>query len=313
MQMDQLFEFVYILIDKKQVTAKEMACHFGVSTRTVYRWIDALSLSGVPVYSTRGNGGGISISEKYTLDKTMLSEDERLAIVSSVKAFNSLSGNSKSNEMAGNKAVEKISRLAPSETNWLEVDFAPWSPEGNAVRELFALLRDSILKKHQVIFDYFSGNGKSEKRTVHPWKLIYKGQAWYLKGWCTIRKDVRFFKLSRIRNASETKRPATVTQENTAEKPLHEKNQVSAPAAPLIKIKAKVSAEKLPYLLDTFMCSELTKYKDGTALATFTIPDADWIFEMLLSFGANLKIISPKSVREKVISLAEGIIKLYKN
>ena len=111
MQMDQLFEFVYILIDKKQVTAKEMACHFGVSTRTVYRWIDALSLSGVPVYSTRGNGGGISISEKYTLDKTLHSEDERLAIVSSVKAFNSLSGNSKSNEMAGNKAVEKICLL----------------------------------------------------------------------------------------------------------------------------------------------------------------------------------------------------------
>ena len=54
MQIDQLFEFVYILIDKKQVTAKEMSEYFGVSTRTVYRWIAALSVSGVPIYSLKG-------------------------------------------------------------------------------------------------------------------------------------------------------------------------------------------------------------------------------------------------------------------
>ena len=93
MQIDQLFEFVYILIDKKQSTASEMAKRFGVSTRTIYRWIDALSVSGVPVYSLKGRGGGIAISEKYALDKRILSEEERLAIVSSVKAFNSLAGN----------------------------------------------------------------------------------------------------------------------------------------------------------------------------------------------------------------------------
>ena len=54
MQIDQLFEFVYILIDKRQVTAKEMSEYFGISTRTVYRWIDALSVSGVPIYSLKG-------------------------------------------------------------------------------------------------------------------------------------------------------------------------------------------------------------------------------------------------------------------
>ena len=75
MQIDQLFEFVYILIDKKQVTAKEMSKHFGVSTRTVYRWLEALSLSGVPVYSLKGRSGGIAISENYKLDKTLLSEE----------------------------------------------------------------------------------------------------------------------------------------------------------------------------------------------------------------------------------------------
>ena len=80
MQIDQLFEFVYILVDKKRVTAKKMSEHFGVSIRTIYRWMEALSVSGIPIYSLKGRGGGIAISDTYTLDKTLLSEEERLAI-----------------------------------------------------------------------------------------------------------------------------------------------------------------------------------------------------------------------------------------
>ena len=175
MQIDQLFELVYVLIDKKQVTAKEMAARFGVSTRTIYRWVDALSVSGVPVYTQNGRGGGIAISEQYALDTKVLSEEERLAIVSSVKALNSLSGNPASAVNANIKAAEKISGLVAKDTDWLEVDFAPWSPEGSSVRQVFGTLRDCILQKKQVVFDYFSGDGTMERRTVHPWKLFYKG------------------------------------------------------------------------------------------------------------------------------------------
>ena len=49
MQTELLFELTYILLDKKSVTASEMAEHFGVSRRTIYRWLDALNLAGVPV------------------------------------------------------------------------------------------------------------------------------------------------------------------------------------------------------------------------------------------------------------------------
>ena len=117
MQIEQLFEFVYVLIDKKKVKAKEMAERFAVSTRTIYRWVEALSIAGIPVYSTLGRGGGISIEEKFAMDKTVLSEEDRLAIVSSVKALNSLGANIKTNE--------KISQLVSNDTDWLEVDFAP--------------------------------------------------------------------------------------------------------------------------------------------------------------------------------------------
>ena len=110
MQIEELFEFVYILIDKKKVTAREMSERFGVSTRTVYRWLEALSISGIPVYSLKGRGGGIAISEKYALDNRILSEEEKLAILSSVKALDSLSGSQNQALQGGRKTFRPCFR-----------------------------------------------------------------------------------------------------------------------------------------------------------------------------------------------------------
>lgn len=311
MQIDQLFEFVYILIDKKQTTANEMAKHFGVSIRTIHRWIDALSLSGVPVYSLKGRGGGIAISDKYALDKRILSEEERLAIVSSLKAFNSLAGNPASAVNVNIKAAEKISGLIAKDTDWLEVDFSPWSPEGHEVHYFFGTIRECILKKRQVSFDYFSGDGHIEQRIVHPWKLIYKGQAWYLQGWCTSRKEERFFKLTRMRNVSMTSRSATISRLTFPENNASHKEQENYHPE-LITIKARVNKNKIAYLMDTFICSQVICNKNGSLTATFSAPDDPWLADLLLGFGPNLKIISPKSLREKIQNLASEILNVYK-
>ena len=310
MQIDQLFEFVYVLIDKKRATAKEMAARFGVSVRTIYRWVDALCVSGIPIYSLKGRGGGIAISEKFAMDNTLLSEEDRLAIVSSVRALNALGANV--------RTEQKLSHLVASDADWLEVDFAPWSPEGSEVRTLFATLRDSILKKRQVVFDYFSGDGKMQKKTVHPWKLLFKGQAWYLDGWSDSNKEERFFKLSRMRNVKQTGRAATVSQNSFyAQKsgggktrardlyPVQEKPK-------MILIKAKVAAQKISYLMDAFVCQEVKVGKDKSAAVTFLAPDTPWICEYLLSFGPDLKIVSPACVKEKVVQLAQKISLQYK-
>ncbi|MBQ5999310.1 MAG: YafY family transcriptional regulator [Treponema sp.] len=327
MQIDQLFELVYVLIDKKQVTAKEMAARFGVSTRTIYRWLDALSLAGIPVFALKGRGGGIAISENYALDKTVLSEEEKQEIVSSVKAFRSLSGisgssvgfsgsDSLTNMQASFRVPEKISHLANQQTDWLQVDFAPWSPEGQGVRALFSVLRDSILKKRQLEFDYFSGNGKFERRTVHPWKLVYRGQAWYLFGWCALRKSARYFKLSRIQNVVQTMRLADVTVESNGTEVFSEASDPNFGALQrkpeLLQIKAEVSAKTAFYFLDTFACSSFEHNTDGTFTAIFTAPDEPWLPSFLLSFGTGVRILSPDEIVFRVSQMAKNVAELYK-
>ena len=126
---ENLFELVYILIDKKKATARDLSEHFGVSTRTIYRWIDSLCLAGIPIFSTKGFGGGIEIDGNYSLDKTVLTEDEKVSLAAAANAVSALSGDDASRAAAG-----KIRSLTKEKTDWLEVDFGSWNPLGAYIR-----------------------------------------------------------------------------------------------------------------------------------------------------------------------------------
>lgn len=73
MSMSRHFEIVYLLSSKKITTAKELADHFDVSTRTIYRNINILSAAGIPVISSKGKSGGISLVDVHSLDSSQIS------------------------------------------------------------------------------------------------------------------------------------------------------------------------------------------------------------------------------------------------
>ena len=90
MQINRLFEIIYILLDKKTVTANELAKKFEVSSRTIYRDVEILSGAGIPIYTTKGKGGGISILDNFILDKSVISKEEQSAIITALTAMSVL-------------------------------------------------------------------------------------------------------------------------------------------------------------------------------------------------------------------------------
>jgi predicted DNA-binding transcriptional regulator YafY len=193
MQVSRLFETVYILLDKKTVTAGELAEHFEISVRTVYRDIECLSRAGIPVYMTKGKGGGISLLPGYVMDKAVLTDEEKAEILVSLKAVSSIDPN-------GSGTLEKLGHLFGKENNnWIEIDFSSWK-NGEKERTVFDAVKIATIKKKALSFQYFNGKGENTTRKVYPLKLCFKGQGWYLYGYCCIKNDYRFFKLSRIRD-----------------------------------------------------------------------------------------------------------------
>ena len=196
MQINRLFEIVYILLDKKNVTSRELAERFEVSTRTIYRDVETLSAAGIPIYMKKGRGGGISLLSNFVLNKTVITDAEKEDILSSLKAIEAIDFSQ--TETTLNKLS---SLLGEAKADWIEVDFSAWSNTQNE-KDIFNMLKTAVLKKYIVFFSYASAKKQTSQREVEPLKLCFKGGAWYLYGYCCDRKDVRFFKLRRIRELS---------------------------------------------------------------------------------------------------------------
>ncbi len=183
MQINRLFEIVYILMDRKNITATELAEHFEVSKRTILRDIDALSMAGIPVYTTRGKGGGISIHESYVLNKTVISEDEQNQILFALQGISA----------TGHIETESVLRRLRSlfdkqDKDWIEVDFSRW---GNSADEKtkFEILKTALINEKAVLFAYSGSSGETSERMVYPLKLVFKSTAWYLQAFCLLKKE----------------------------------------------------------------------------------------------------------------------------
>ena len=121
MRESRLFRIVYYLLQNGKATAPELAQKSEVSIRTIYRDIDAISSTGIPIYATQGKGGGIFILNDYTLDKSLLSEQEQEQMLTA------LQGMIATTEKNSNELLTKLSGLFQiKSTNWIEVDFSDW-------------------------------------------------------------------------------------------------------------------------------------------------------------------------------------------
>ena len=134
---NRLFEIVYILMQKRKTTAKELADRFEVSTRTIYRDIETLSIANIPIYASKGKDGGIGLLDEYVLNKTILSEEEQNQILFALQGMKKVKGQDEKDILA------KLSILFNKKINdWIKIDFSNW---GNIQEERFDIIKSAIL------------------------------------------------------------------------------------------------------------------------------------------------------------------------
>ncbi len=300
MQMNRLFEIVYLLMERKNVTAKELAERFEVSTRTVYRDIDTLSMAGIPVYASRGMGGGIRLMDDFVLDKSLLSEAEQNDILASLQGLSAIQ------VPDVEPVLNKLGALfGKNQTSWIEVDFSHWGG-GEQERDKFALLKDAILHSTVVSFDYFSTNGQKTSRIVEPLKLLFKGQGWYLFGFCRERRDLRMFKISRIKKLLSLNQTFNRAIPATS----FDKTEYSYPQNMII-LKLKIEASLAYRVYDEFEEENIIKNEDGSFTVTAAFPKGDWVYGYILSLGGAAQVLEPADIREAIIIKLKDTLKKY--
>lgn len=297
MQINRLFEIVYTLLNKQSITAKELAEHFEVSTRTIYRDVEILSYSGIPIYMSKGRGGGISLLPNFVLNKTLLTEQEKNNLITSLKAMNSL------NPENHQGVIQKLSSLfGKSPEDWVEVDFSTWS-KSNKENHNFDLAKKATLEKRLLSFDYANAKGEKSMRTIEPLKLCFKNSAWYIYGYCLNKNDMRFFKLSRIKNISLLEEhfvrpvPQKVFQEQTD---FYDES---------VKLKLKISKEMSHRVFDEFEIYKLQD--DGSLIAEIDYPVGSWLNQYIFSFGCHCTVLEPEYLKQEIKEELEKTLKNY--
>ncbi len=196
---DRLVRIVhYLRRMRRAVTAQHLAGEFGICTRTVYRDIQDLMDSGVPIIGEAGVG--YVIDKKYHLPPVTFDPDELEAIGLGINMV--CNWTDERFAAKANSAFEKIQAVLPA--NLLDelqqiTTFSAPSRHKIPWQVSFSDLRECIRRKRKITFRYIDLNEQTTQRTVRPLALMFFSPIWLLNGWCEKRKDFRSFRLDRMR------------------------------------------------------------------------------------------------------------------
>ena len=297
MKADRLLGITLILLDKERVSASFLAQTFEVSVRTIYRDVEALSMAGVPVYSTPGVGGGIQIMPGFKLEKGMFGNDDLSAMLI---ALSSLDGVIDRGVLASAEA--KLRSLIPDQqasfvqfkANCVRIDRSPWIRNRHVDTHLDRI-REALDQRNIVEIAYINHRGEESQRVVEPHQIVFKNGAPYMYGWCRKRQGFRLFKFSRIldlRILGEAFEFREIPQADLDGTPYAQELKETI----CLRIRRPLAERVLDYCpYDCFTADGNSHY-----LVDFPFIDRDYYYDVLLSFGEGCEVLAPPSVREKM-------------
>ena len=175
MKIDRLISIIFILLQKDKVTAPELAKRFEVSRRTINRDIADICKVGIPIVTTQGSGGGISILDSYKIDKALFNKDELQAIFSGLQGIDSISKRSYLANIA--EKLSKKNNQIESNGNIIIIDRS--SHDQKPLVQKIELIKMAIQESKYISFLYYSEKGESVRR-IEPSYLIFRWSAWYV-------------------------------------------------------------------------------------------------------------------------------------
>lgn len=300
MKIDRLIGILSVLLQEEKVTAPELAEKFEVSRRTINRDIENLCKAGIPISTSQGVGGGISIMDGYRMDRTILTSKDMQMILAGLRSLDSVSGSHYYGQL-----MEKIKTGSSEYVNGSEsilIDLSSWYKD--SLPPKIEMIQSAIEERRILRFHYYAPNGDSI-REIEPYFLIFKWSSWYVYGFCLLREDFRMFKLNRMDKiifGEVFPRGRTVPMPDLP-------NDTIYPAK--TKVKAIFDPSMKWQLVEEFGKDSFTVQSDGSLLFEHDYSDDESLLSWMLSCRDQVTVLEPESVREKLYRITSDIAKKY--
>lgn len=302
MKVDRLIGILSVLLQREKVTAPELAERFEVSRRTINRDIEDLCRAGIPIATSQGAGGGISIMEGYKVDGTLLTSKDMQMILAGLRSLDSVSGNRYFSRL--------MEKLKPGASNFVSgresvlIDLSSWYKESLAPK--IETIQTAIEEKAKLAFTYYAPGGTSE-RIIEPYYLVFRWSSWYVWGWCEKREDFRLFKLRRMVQVR-----ALADRFAGREAPLPNLSAERIfPGG--IRVKALFDSEIKWRLIEEFGPDCFEEQEDGRLLFYGDYTDKENLISWMLTFGEKAELLEPAEIREELFKIAESMANIYRD
>lgn len=317
MRAERLISLLMALQRGNAQTAGDLAQRLGVSIRTIFRDVDALSTMGVPVYTEAGRGGGIRLVEGFSSDLTGLSsgEAEALALFASPAAIGV-------QELAtpSRTALDKLAAAVPTmhqlraqhARGRLLFDTKPWFRSVAASPHLDEL-RACIWKNECVEINYQRSNGEYRDYRVEPYALVVKVDVWYLIG--RVKREWRVFRISRLQTLKSTGENFQRDADFDLQKfwsAWCTRFESSPPS--MLQVELRISARGRRRLLERFgawmrpRLEALGEEFRGRKPVTLDLEREEFALRVLFDLGDEAEIVSPRALRRKLHAQAKRVV-----
>lgn len=302
---------VMYLQGRRLVKAEELAQHFEISVRTVYRDVSALGEAGVPISGEAGVG--YSLVKGYHLPPVMFTAEEAMALAVGEDLVKQLTDRSLATPMAS--ALLKIRSVLPRPcqddldrlANSTAVEGRPRLPEELDRRTLLPL-QQAVVSRRVISLGYRDREASETQRLVEPLGVVRYADAWYLVGWCRLRGDFRHFRMDRIASLE-------VLAERYAPRPdFSLRRHLDEGLAKADWIPVRVWFERTVYeraRRECFASPDQEVEVDGGFEVTLRTHSLDWFARWLLSFGTSAEALEPVELRDTLRTLAAEVAQRY--
>lgn len=304
MKDEILINILFDFLANKKLSASYLASKHGVSKRTIFRYIDTLSLT-IPITTDRGRNGGYYISDSYKIPASFLSEKEYEKVISTLVAINKeLDSKELDNGINKLKSAYKgeKSSLTVQGGN-LIIDAGPWGG-AKGYKAKLSVMEKSIEQNLLLSISYHDREGEVTKRIIEPHAIVFKQGLWYIYAYCQMREDFRLFKVGRIESANILDK--TFTRREMPEKSFDDwYNNIPTEEISLQINKTIVSD------IEEWLGVENVKREDGNYIAKVSLPVDEGLINKLLSFGSGIKVLAPEKLKDKMLETVKQIINNY--
>jgi predicted DNA-binding transcriptional regulator YafY len=301
-RVDRLLALILFLESRRVVTAQEMAAHFELSIRTIYRDVAALGQAGVPIVAEAGVG--YSLMKGYHLPPVNFTNDEASALVMGGLLVEQFADATVKAQM--HSALLKVRAVLPRDHQEriarLERGLATTANVEPPVQADLSLLQQALANRRVLRFGY-QGAGKTEttERIAEPLGLIHYLERWHLIAWCRSSRDYRDFRTDRMSGVAALRETFTPREDFSLAQ------YIRTMPAPNLRARVRFTPLAADRAKREWWLGVLDEeHVSGGIVLTLAAVEWENLVRWLLSFEREVAVLTPESLRKLLIAASEN-------